>query len=54
MSEQAHEPGPNQVKRRRLTTVTVERPQCPACAEVRLRQYRSIADQGDGDALWWV
>ena len=40
--------------RRRLTTVIVERPRCPACGGVRLRKYRSIRDQGDGSALWWV
>ena len=40
--------------RRRLTTITVERPRCPACGGVRLRKYRSVADQGDGSALWWV
>ena len=27
---------------------------CPACGGVRLRKYRSLADQGDGSALWWV
>ena len=40
--------------RRRLTTVTVERPRCPACGGVRLLKYRSITDQGDGTALAWV
>ena len=40
--------------RRRLSTVTVERPRCPVCRGVRLRKYRSIRDQGDGSALWWV
>ncbi len=40
--------------RRRLTTVIVERPRCPVCGGVRLRKYRSIRDQGDGTALWWV
>jgi len=54
MSEHAHEPGPNQIKRQRLTTVTVERPRCPACGGVKLRKYRTLADQGDGSALWWV
>jgi hypothetical protein len=39
---------------RRLTTITVERPRCPTCHGVRLRKYRSITDQGDGSALWWV
>ena len=54
MTEQAHEPGPNRMKRPRLTTVAVERPRCPACGGIRLRKYRSIRDQGDGSALWWV
>ncbi len=40
--------------RRRLTTVTFERPRCPLCGGVRLRKYRSIRDQGDGSALSWV
>ena len=40
--------------RRRLTTITVERPRCPACGGVKLRKYRTLADQGDGSALWWV
>jgi len=53
MIEQSHEREPNEMKRR-LTTVTVERPRCPACGSARLRKYRSIRDQGDGSALWWV
>ena len=40
--------------RHRLETVVVQRPRCPACGGVRLRKYRSLADQGDGSALWWV
>ena len=40
--------------RRVLETVTVERPRCPRCGGVRLRKYRSVRDQGDGSALWWV
>ncbi len=47
----AHDHRPN---RRRLPTIVVERPRCPACGGVRLAKYRSIADQGDGSALWWV
>ncbi|NOT01719.1 MAG: hypothetical protein HOP29_13940 [Phycisphaerales bacterium] len=39
---------------RPLETITVERPRCPSCGGVRLRKYRSIRDQGDGTALWWV
>ena len=54
MTDQTHEPGPNQTKRRRLTTITVERPRCPTCGEVKLHKYRTVADQGDGSALWWV
>ena len=41
-------------QRRVLETITVERPRCPRCEGVRLRKYRSIRDQGDGSALWWV
>ncbi len=41
-------------RRRRLTTIVVERPRCPACGGVRLRKYRSLTDQGDGSAVWWV
>ncbi len=41
-------------RRRLLETVTVERPRCPRCGGVRLRKYRSVRDQGDGSALWWV
>ncbi len=40
--------------RRRLTTITVERPRCPECGGAKLRKYRTLADQGDGSALWWV
>ena len=40
--------------RRRLTTITVERPRCPACGGVKLQKYRTLADQSDGSALWWV
>ncbi len=54
MTELAQEPGPDRMKRRRLTTVTVERPRCPACGGVRLHKYRSIRDQGDGSSLSWV
>ena len=45
-----HEPP----SRRRLPVVVVERPRCPRCGGVRLRKYRSLADQGDGSAVWWV
>ncbi len=38
----------------RLPTIVVQRPRCPACGGVRLTKYRSINDQGDGSALWWV
>ncbi len=38
------------MKLRRLSTVTVERPRCPECGGVRLRKYRTLADQGDGSA----
>ena len=41
-------------RRRRLTTIVVERPRCLACGGVRLRKYRSLTDQGDGSAVWWV
>ena len=54
MIEPTHEPKPDRIKRQRLPMVTVERPRCPACGGVKLRKYRSITDQGDGSALWWV
>jgi len=54
MNEHAHEPKPDQLKRTRLATVTVERPRCPTCGGVKLHKYRTLADQGDGSALWWV
>jgi len=38
----------------RLQTVSVPRPRCPSCNGVRLKKYRSLSDQGDGSALWWV
>lgn len=37
-----------------LETVLYPRPRCPECDGTRLKKYRSIADQGDGSALWWV
>ncbi|MCO6436914.1 MAG: hypothetical protein J5J06_07490 [Phycisphaerae bacterium] len=40
--------------KRRLMTITVERPRCPRCGGVRLRKYRTVSDQGDGSALSWV
>lgn len=40
--------------RRRLRLVTIERPRCPECGGIKLRKYRSLFDQGDGTALWWV
>ena len=49
-----HEPEPDQIKRPRLATITVERPRCPRCNGVRLRKYRSQRDQGDGSTLSWV
>lgn len=39
---------------RPLQTITVERPRCPTCDGIHLRKYRSVRDQGDGSALWWV
>ena len=53
MIEQTDEQKPERMKPR-LATITVERPRCPACDGVRLRKYRSLRDQGDGSALWWV
>jgi len=44
----------NDPPRRSLETICVERPRCPACGGVHLRKYRSLRDQGDGSALWWV
>jgi hypothetical protein len=40
--------------RRRLQTIHVERPRCPACGGVVLRKYRSLVDQGDGTAIAWL
>ena len=40
--------------RSRLHTITVERPRCPECSGVELSKYRTVRDQGDGSALWWV
>jgi len=54
MTELKQRPAPIGMKSRRLTTITVERPRCPACGGVKLRKYRSVTDQGDGSALWWV
>ncbi len=54
MAEHATAPRTRRATRRRLPTVTVERPRCPACGGVRLLKYRSLRDQGDGSALWWV
>jgi hypothetical protein len=54
MTEQAHEPGPDGMKRRGLTKTTVERSRRPACRGVKLRKYRSLTDQGDGSAPRWV
>ena len=45
---------PGDSQRRRLETIVVTRPRCPACGGHRLVKYRSLADQGDGSALWWV
>ncbi len=41
-------------RRRLLETVTVERPRCPECNGILLHKYRTVFDQGDGSALWWV
>ncbi len=53
MTEQSSTHPPSN-RPRRLETVFVERPRCPQCGGIRLRKYRSIRDQGDGSALWWV
>ncbi len=45
---------PGDAKRRRLATLVVERTRCLACGGAKLVKYRSLADQGDGSALWWV
>ncbi len=45
---------PDSPPRRALQTITVERPRCPACSGFHLVKYRSVVDQGDGSALWWV
>lgn len=38
----------------RLPVYLYPRPRCPECGGTRLNKYRSLADQGDGSALWWV
>lgn len=48
------EPKPDSVKRDRLETVTYERPKCPSCGGIELVKTRSVHDQGDGSAMWWV
>ncbi len=53
MIEQLDASTPDPIKPR-LTTVTFERPRCPQCGGVQLHKYRSLRDQGDGSALWWV
>jgi len=40
--------------RQRLTTITVERPRRPASGGLKLPMCRTLADQGDGSALWCV
>ena len=45
---------PYDVKRCRLETLTYQRPRCSACLSTDFAKYRSIRDQGDGSALWWV
>ncbi len=54
MTERRVEPELDEVRHRRLATITVERPRCPVCGRFKLHKYRSLADQGDGSALWWV
>jgi len=44
----------DEAKPKRLKMITLPRPRCPRCGSVRLRKYRSIADQGDGTSLSWV
>ena len=54
MSDHSRQSPRSDMSDRRLATVTVERPRCPACSSAALRKYRSLRDQGDGSALWWV
>ena len=54
MTECEHQSGQDSGRRLRLATVTVERPRCPECRGVKLTKYRTLNDQGDGSALWWV
>ncbi|QOJ18529.1 MAG: hypothetical protein HRU76_13440 [Phycisphaeraceae bacterium] len=37
-----------------MPTVALTRPRCPSCGTTRIKRYRSIKDQGDGTAVWWV
>ena len=46
--------GARPAARTRLRVVTIERPRCPECGGINLHKYRSLFDQGDGTALWWV
>jgi DNA-directed RNA polymerase subunit M/transcription elongation factor TFIIS len=41
-------------KLERLKLFTLQRPKCPRCGSTKLRNYRSISDQGDGSSLSWV
>lgn len=55
MKDRAANPGDGAPPRHaRLQEITYLRPRCPRCDGVRLSKYRSISDQGDGSALWWV
>jgi hypothetical protein len=49
-------PGPAAARRttRELETVAIARPRCPRCRGWDLLKYRSLRDQGDGTAMWWV
>ena len=47
---------PEQPRRRRrgLQTITLPRPRCPRCGSIGIRKYKSITNQGDDTALYWM
>jgi hypothetical protein len=54
MCEHAADMNAARPRPRRLEEITLLRPRCLRCGNIRLRKYRSVTDQGDGSALWWV
>jgi len=50
----SHDHCPPYQRSGQLQEIKLPRPRCPRCSSVHLQKYRSIFDQGDGTALWWV